>query len=115
MKFLLAALVISFFSFSGHAIRRISPDPVLHSVPDRDTPEQAASPGNYIDDDGWSRRFSAGPARMPDYIRYAPTLRDVMRRRGIGLMIAGGTVLTGGTALWLFANAETQRQQANGG
>ena len=117
MKIILIAFILAFLPISSNALRRINgPTPVLHSILDKDTPDQAASPGNYIsDDDGWSRRFSAGPAQMPDYIRYAPTSRDVMRRRGIGLTIAGGTILTGGGALWLYADAETRRQQASGG
>jgi hypothetical protein len=96
-------------AFNGQALIRRSPIPQLHSI--LDSPEKAKP---YADDDGWSRRLTAGP--KPNEIRlmrYKATRSD-LAERGKTFAIIGGILLASGGALLLYSDAEERRAQAAG-
>lgn len=108
MKHLLTTLLL-LLAISSHALIRKSATPTLHSVLD-DKP--AAPAFNFM-----TAPVPDDAAAPPDFRhRYrSTTSSETWRRRGIGFTIAGGTLLLAGAACWIAADAETQRQQANGG
>ena len=108
MKICTLILALLSFAASG-AIRYERPTPLLHSV--LDSPAAMS--------DGWAGRMSASmasPTEARDYrAAFSKTPPSVWRTRGIVFTAIGGAFLLAGAGVWIYADAESRRQAANGG